>query len=541
MARSAKRNNYLVQGSILAASSILSRFIGMLYRVPLTNIIGDTGMGYYGSAYELYNLVLILSSYSIPIAVSKLVSSMESKKQYWNAYRLFKLAMVAAAFTGGLASTIVYFAADAWAELVGDMPVAIPLRVLAPTIFVFAIMGVFRGYFQGKRNMVPTALSQLVEQAVNAFVSVFAAYKLMQIHNASVDVEAYGAAGGTFGSFAGAVAGLFCLLAVYVMNVGYIRRKARRDRTKERAGRREILRAFVCTVVPIILSQSVYQLSGPIDNAIFGQIMELQEKGDETLFLWGIYSNKYRLLTNLPVAVATALGTSIVPALSNTYAAGDGRGVRIKIASSVKFNMLIAIPAAVGMGVLAKPIIQLLFHNTEIESSAKLLQIGSIAIVFFAYSTLTNGILQGIDKMTLPVYHAAVSLGVHAILLCIMLGLFKMSVYGLVVGNILYAFCVCALNWAAIRKHARYKQEIVRTFILPLLSSAIMGAVAYLAYTGLHNLLHSNTASLVIAILAAVLCYGILLILSRTVSETEILGLPKGRMFVRILKKIHLM
>lgn len=540
MAKSLSKNNFLIQGSILAISSILSRFIGMLYRIPLTNIVGDVGMGYYSSAYELYNLALILSSYSIPVAVSKLVSMREADKQYRNAFRVFKLALGVAAAVGGLASLVVYLAADAWAKLVGDIPVAIPLRVLAPTILVFAIMGVFRGYFQGKRTMVPTAISQLIEQIVNAFVSVFAAYKLMQLHNASVDVEAYGAAGGTAGSLVGAIFGLLFLLFIYGLNRAYIHKKVRKDRTPEEEGYREIFVAFLVTVVPIILSQTVYQLSGTIDNAVFGQVMKRLSPEEDTSMLWGIYSNKYRLLTNLPVAVATALGTSIVPALSKTYASGDDRGVRQKIASAVKFNMLIAIPAAVGMGVLAKPIIQLLFSNTEIELSAKLLAYGSIAIVFFAYSTLTNGILQGIDRMRLPVYHAAVSLAIHVVMLILFLAVFDMSVYGLVFGNVTYALCVSALNWFAIRKYADYQQEVMHTFLLPLVCAVVMGAVAYLTYHGVHYLIPSNLAALLPAIVLAVAVYGVMLIVTKAVSEEEILGFPKGSAILRLLRKLHL-
>ncbi len=541
MTKASKKNNFLIQGSILAISSILSRFIGMLYRIPLTNIVGDVGMGYYGSAYELYNLVLILSSYSIPVAVSKLVSVREADKEYRNAFKVFRTSLCVAAVVGGLASAVVYLAADAWAKLVGDAPVAIPLRVLAPTILVFAVMGVFRGYFQGKRTMIPTALSQLIEQIVNAFVSVFAAYKLMQLHNASVDVEAYGAAGGTAGSLIGAIFGFVFLLFVYGINRSYIRRKVRKDRTPYEESRREVLYAFVITVVPIILSQTVYQLSGTVDNAIFGQVMKKQSPDEDVSLLWGIYSNKYRLLTNLPVAVATALGTSIVPALSNTYTSGDWRGVRSKIASAVKFNMLIAIPAAVGMGVLAQPIIRLLFSNTEIEQSAALLTCGAVAIVFFAYSTLTNGILQGIDRMKLPVYHAAASLAIHVILLLVFLTVFDMSVYGLVLGNVTYALGVSVLNWIAIRRYAGYCQEILRTFVMPTLCAAVMGAAAYLTYRGGYNVTKSNTIALIPAIIVAVLVYGLLLILTRTVSEEEIKGFPKGALLVRILRKIHLL
>ncbi len=542
MAKLKNNNNYLLQGTILAMSSIASRFIGMLYRVPLTNIIGDKGMGYYSSAYELYNLALILSSYSIPVAVSKLVSSMESKKQYRNAHNVFLTALKIAAAVGAVVAGAVYLLADAWAKLVRNTPVAIPLRVLAPTIFIFAVMGVFRGYFQGKHTMLPTALSQLVEQVVHAIVSVLAAYRLMEIHNASADMEAYGAAGGTFGAFAGSVVAFLVLLGVYGMNRNYIRRKVRKDHSGSYRETAQTAKLFGLTVLPIILSQTVYQLSGTIDNAIFGQIMFLKETNEETTsLLWGIYANKYRMLTNLPVAVATALGTSIVPALADTYTMGNDEGVRQKIASSVKFNMLIAIPSAIGLGVLAKPIVQLLFSGTEIEMSASLLSVGAVAVVLFAYSTLTNGVLQGIDQMKLPVYHAGISLGIHVVCLAIMLWGFDAGAYGLVIGNVLYALGVCVLNWRAIERCTGYRQEIRNTFLMPTLCATVMGAVAYIVYHSMYQVLQSNIVCVIVTMGVSVLCYGLLLVATRTVSEEEVRGFPKGKSLVRLLKKVRVL
>ena len=204
-----KAEGFLKQGSILAAASILVRLIGMFYRIPLANIIGDAGNGIYSAAFEVYNILLIISSYGMPMAVSKMVSAKCTKKEYKGAYRVFRYSMVFSIFSGGLMALFVFFGAG-WIERTffsSFQGISIPLRVLAPTIFVVAVMGTLRGLFQGKNTMLPTAVSQILEQIVNAVVSIVAAYYLMSDHSASKNLSAWGAAGGTVGTLLGA-----CLL-----------------------------------------------------------------------------------------------------------------------------------------------------------------------------------------------------------------------------------------------------------------------------------------------------------------------------------------
>ncbi len=536
-----KNNKYLVQGGLLAMSSIIVRLIGLLYRVPLQRIIGDGGMAFYSAAFEIYNLALILSSYSIPIAVSKLVSAREKKKEYNNANKVFKAAMILAVTVGGIASLIIFFGAEFFAKMLGFESAAIPLRILAPTIFVFSIMGVLRGFFQGKNTMMPTAISQVFEQIVNAIVSIVAAYGLMKAHNASDNIEAWGAAGGTTGTLFGAIAGLVFLAFIYMVYRPVLKKRLLKDESKHEESLADVFKILVITVVPIILSQTVYQLSGTVDSAMFGQIM--QSKGyleSEYDFMYGIYSGKYRQLTNLPVALATALGAAIVPALAATYLERDMENLRDKIATSIKFNMLLSIPAAVGLGVLAEPILTLLFKG-DTKLSVQLLQLGCVAVVFFALSTLTNGILQGIDKMHLPVIHSAISLAIHVVLLFVLLKVMDLGAYGLVIGNVTFALVVSMLNWISIAKYAHYKQEIRRTFILPTVASIIMGIVAYIVYHTTHGIVHSNLLSILVTIPIAVIVYGVAVIMLKAVTKNELLAMPMGSKIVHILKKIHIL
>jgi len=542
MGSSKKSNNFLVQGSILAVASIIVRLIGLLYRIPLTNIVGDEGMGYYSNAFAIYNIALILSSYSLPLAVSKLVATRMVKKEYRNSYRVFLCSMSFAIVAGTIAALAVYFGADFLASAIYNMaPTAIPLRVLAPTIFVFAVMGVLRGFYQGKNTMLPTSISQILEQIVNAVVSIAAAYFLMKSHSASKDISAYGAAGGTLGTFIGACVALLFLAVVFALYKPIIDKQLRKDTNKSRESYHDVYRALFFTIIPVILSQTVYQISAVIDGSLFGHVME--GKGLDTearSALWGIYSNKYNLLINVPVAIASAMAVAIIPSIIAAKANGSNVDVKNKVHEAIKFNMIIAIPAAVGMGVLASPILQLLFHDSR-ELPANLIRIGSIAIVFFALSTITNAVLQGINRMRIPVIHSAISLGVHIVLVILLLYVFDLSTYALVIGNITFSLLVCILNWLSVAKYLNYKQEVVKTFLIPTACSAIMGILAYLTYEGAYHFIHINSLSTLAAVLVAVIVYFSLLLLLKGVTEDELYDMPLGRTLARLAIKLHLL
>lgn len=536
-----KKSDILVQGSILAIASIIVRLIGLLYRLPLTNIIGDEGMGYYSQAFAIYNIALILSSYSLPLAVSKLVATRLVNKEYRNSYRIFICSLGFAVIVGTIMSLVVFFGADFLATVVFKTPgSAIPLKILAPTIFVFAVMGVLRGFFQGKHTMLPTSISQILEQVINAVVSIAAAYYFMKERSASESISAYGAAGGTLGTFIGASIALLFLAFIFALYKPIIDKQMRKDKNSVRESYPDLIKALGFTIIPIILSQTVYQLSGFLDGVIFSNVM--YAKGvEETIRTaqWGIYSNKYSLLITVPVAIASSMAAATIPSIIVTKTNGSNIEIKEKIHQVIKFNMLIAIPAAVGLGVLASPVIRLLFSDAS-KLPADLMRLGSVAVVFFALSTITNAILQGINNMRKPVIHSAVSLGVHIILLYIMLKYLNLGVYALVIGNVTFALLVCVLNWISVGKLLNYRQEVKKTFIIPTLCSVIMGAFAYLAYNLLNSIILSSIST-ILAVLVAIIVYCVLLLLFKGVTESELIDMPFGRTLARIAVKLHLL
>ena len=543
-----KNSSFLMQGIILAAAGIITRLIGIAYRIPVNNILGDEGQGFYGCAFSIYNIALLLTSYSLPLAVSKLVSARVSKKEYKNAMRIFKGALLFAIIVGAVVGIIVFVGAEFIAgEIMSLKLSAYALRVLAPGLFIVAVMGVVRGFFQGMGTMVPTALSQIVEQIVNAIVSIIGASYLLEMgkkvkeakENTSVPY-AYGAAGGTLGTVSGALIGLIFLVLVMMLFYPTLKRRVQKDKTKNLEGYGDIYSVLLLTIAPVILSTAIYNISETLDQGIFSNIMVAQGHTEkETAELLGMFTGKYNTLINIPLAVANALGASLIPSLTATVASGTKKQIHAKISMVIRFVMMIAIPCAVGFLVLAEPILDLLY-NGNIEIPARMLQLGAITVIFYCLSTVTNAILQGINKMTTPVKHGAISLVIHLIGLYIMLVFFKWEIYAVVAGNTIFSLSMCILNARALKQAVRYQQEIKRTFLIPLGASAIMGVITFTTYFLIKIALPDAMAT-ILALAFAVLVYGICLLKFGALTADEVVALPKGASIYKLLVKLHLM
>ncbi len=537
-------SGFLKQGSILAVASILVRMIGLLYRIPMANIIGSEGNGIYSSAFEIYNILLIISSYGMPMAVSKMVSAKCVEKKYKEAYHIFRCSMIFSLCTGGAAALFVFFGAD-WLEknfFKSFYGIAIPLRILAPTIFVVAIMGTLRGLFQGRKTMMPTAISQIFEQIVNAVVSVAAAFFLMRAHSASEKFSAWGAAGGTLGTSMGAMMALFFLVFVYLLYRPVMKKQQRRDRVSEEMTVTETYKLILWTAIPIILSQTVYQLSGIIDVSLINWVLLGKGISGTQISTWqGIYSTQYRTLVSVPIAVSTAIASSMVPSLVASYIGKDKHAVHRKVNLAVKFNMIIAFPSAVGMAVLAVPIIHSIYPAMEYKTGSMMMIIGSSCIIFYALSTVTSGVLQSIDQMRLPVFHSLISLIVHIILVWLLMRFTGLGVYALVIGNVTYPFLVCVLNGYSVSAHLGFKQEVTKCFCVPFLSSVIMGVLTFAVFKLFHAVSGSNVISLLPALAVAVVSYFILVLKLKGLTRDELYEFPFGRKMSIVADKLHLL
>ena len=523
-------DSVLVQGGILAMAGLLTKLLGFLYRIPMANMLGEQGNGIYSVAFSIYNIALTLSSYSLPAAVSKLISERLGRGERRAAAQVFRASMLFALLGGLAAFAVLFFGAGALETFYRRSGLARPLRVLAPTTLVVALLGVLRGWFQGRGNMGPTAVSQILEQVVNVAVSLVAAWQLTRLHAGTADAASYGAAGGTLGTLAGAAAALLFMLLLWNLA------KSRRRRALP-APEPMIWRALLLTCIPMLLSQTIYQLGATVDDLLFGRAMEAQGMADTAAAaLQGVYNSQYNQMTTLPVAITTAMAAALLPGIALLWSQGRRQEAMSKARTVIKLNMALAIPAAVGLAVLAGPIMDVLFPrlDTYRDLASAMLEAGSAAVVFYALSTITASVLQGSGHVHRPAANAAAALILHTVLMAVLLWRTELGVWALIVGNVTFPLTLALLNCHAMGKLLGYRWEAARTFVLPCLVSVPMGLAAWGVSRGAAALSLPTSVGLVLAVAVAVGLYLPLLLRLGCFSPAELRELPMSRLFRRL-------
>ncbi len=536
--QNSESGNIIMQGSILAIAQIVVRVIGLIYRIPLERIAGDVAMGYYGYAYDIYTLLLLASSNGVPLAVSKLVSKSHESKDRVNEHRTLMSALVWTLTVGSVFGILTFVFANQIVSLVygPEMIGVVPaLRVLAVTLFLCCVMSTFRGYFQGIGSMMPTAISQVFEQIFNAIVSVSAAALLV-----SQGAE-WAAMGGTLGTCVGAFISLVFLVVIFLIYRPTFLLKVRKDTDHSPQPYTQVFKLLTVTIVPVIVSSVVYQLTGIIDSSLYTNILtDLGYNPEFTASLYGIYSSKFKVLVNVPMALATSLGLAAVPEISKAVVRKNNTEIRDKIGTTVKFCMIIAIPSCVGLSVLGGPIMQMLFNDSS-ALTRNLITVGTPYLLFYSLSTITISALQGIDKMNTPIINSAISLAIHIVFIVILLRFCDMNIYAILYSNILFGFIICLLNQFSLRRYIGYRQEIRYTFVIPAAASAIMGVVTFIVYRAVYFVSHINALAALVAIFIAVCVYVVALLLMHGMTEEEVYSFPGGNMLVRVFRRCHLL
>lgn len=535
-----KSNALVKNASFLMMATLISRVIGLLYRSPLNAILGNVGLGYYGYANNVYVILLLISSYSIPMAVSKVISERLALKQYRNAQKVFYGALLYAAAVGGAAALVAFFLGK-YLLPTNQQEALLALRMLAPTIFLSAILGVMRGFFQAHSTMMPTSISQVLEQIANAIVSVGAAWLLIESFGTDEKSRAiYGAAGGTLGTGAGVLVGLLFMCFVYYVNRKTLKRKIASDRHTQEESLGNVMKIIFLMVTPIIFNTFVYNASGYLDSKIFSDILNMKKVAAETVSSqWGEYSNSYLTLINIPLALSSATSSAMMPEIASRYITKQFDSANKKINEGIQLTMFLCIPASVGLAVLGFPIVGILFPRST-DLSGQLLMAGSVTVVFSALSTITNGVLQAIGQPKLPLRNSAISLVLNVITVAVCTYFFpQMGVFSVLLASLVFAVCMCFLNAMSLRKYLGHKNDFINGYGKPFLAAAGMGVTAWIVYYGLHLLIPVRILCLGVAMVCALVVYLILYVIITKTTAEQMRKFPMGNYIVKVLRMIR--
>jgi stage V sporulation protein B len=390
---------------------------------------------------------------------------------------MFRVSMSAALVTGLFGTAFLFFGAGWLARSSGYPEAVYAIRTLSPTVFICAVMAVYRGYFQGMQRTGPTAVSQVVEQVFNAVFSVWLAYVFFDA--ARIELAA---AGGTAGTGIGALAGLFIVISMYAMAAPKVKKRVKNDgNRKSYEPRRKLLTALARTALPIIIGSSIFAIANFIDmTMIEGRLSAAGFSYEEAKIMYGQFTGKYVLLITLPVSLSMALATAVIPNLAVSRVISDTEAIRQKINMALRLSMFISVPAAVGLGVLGDPILRMLFPGHP--DGGRLLQFGVISIIFLALVQIITGILQGVGRVDAPVIAAF-----FGMLIKIPLNYFLIAIPGINVIGAVISTCVCYMLAGGINiwfmfKYTGVKPDVVGAFIKPLFAAALMGLVCYVMY-----------------------------------------------------------
>ncbi len=534
------------QAAFLMAAQLTSSVIGLLYRSPLHMLMGDAGDGYYTFAYEWYTIILLISSYSIPSAVSKVMAERLATKRYKSANKVFKASLLYVVGVGGIGALVAFFGAPFILRSQPDAVLA--LQVLAPTIFLSGILGVLRGFFQAHNTMKPTAISQVIEQLMNAIFSVLMAYLLTRpyLGGSETQLGKYGAAGGTIGTGVGVVSGLAFMLICYTANRKEIRKRIASDHSSEEERYRDVFKVILLMVTPIILATCVYNVTSVVDQSIFTSIMTMKNyTSEEIASMYGLFGYRFKPIINIPIALASATSTALIPAVATSVAADDHKGAVAKIDECIKLTMFIAIPSSFGICVLSYPVIRTLYPSGNIEGAAILLSIGAVSVVFYSLSTVTNGVLQGLGHPSVPVKNAAIALAVNIAVAVVTVGGLNMGVYGILAATMIYSFTVMMLNARAVKQYLGYSHSISQ-FSAPIKSSLVMTVAVAAVYWIPTKLLGDifgryliNAILMAVAVLVGIIVYFIMYNKFADLTDEELRRMPMGTRLLQFLRLIH--
>lgn len=544
VAQTQKQNSFFGGAAILAAGILIVKLIGMFYKIPLINIIGEAGAADFNNAYNIYAVLLTVSTAGLPVAVSKLVSEANALNRRNQVRRTFRLALVLFLTLGIISFLVMFFRADALAGMMNDSKAAAGIRALAPAVVCVGCLAALRGYSQGHSNMAPTSVSQIIEALCKLVVGLGLAFWLVK-QGKDPDVAA---AGAITGVTVGTVVALVYMVLDFFLSRG--REDTHGTDRPDSAG--SILANILKIAVPITLSSSMVGIVTVIDSSLVqGQLqsaLNLTEKASRTLY--GNYSGALNIY-NLPTSLMAAITASVIPAVSAALARRDRRGAARITGSALRITALLSFPMGVGLFVLGTPIIRLLFPRLNVEVAGPLLSTLGVATPFVCMVLVCNSVLQAHGFINLPVIVMVLGGIVKIVNNYNLVG--AIGIAGAPVGNILCFGLALVLDLVVITRVIPNRPRLLPIFVKPAIASAIMGGAAWAVYGLLSRILTAeqvneagetirvvsrmgNALGIFLAIAVAGVVYLVLVVAIRAISKDDLALMPKGDKLARLLR-----
>lgn len=561
-----KKQSFMAGVLTLFFAQIVIKVLGLIYRLVITNIpyFGDAGNGLYSAGYQIYTLLLAIASIGVPSAISKLVSERIAVGKHREAHEIFKTALLLFGIIGFIGSSILFFGARYIAtSMIGNPDVEGIMVALAPAVFFVAISAVIRGYFNGMYNMKVASNSQMLEQLFKSILTiglVVAVYFLAVVNptdlskTLGLSTETVTVAMATAANAASTIATAICcgyLLTYYQRSKKEIWKNI--NESNQVAYKKErkisIMKKILAVSIPISLASIISAINRNIDTftvinelkiALASSFPTMDLIKNEATRLYGILSGRVDTLIGLPTALNVAFATALVPAVSETMAKGDVKTAKRRITFSIRTTLLIALPCAIGMCVLAEPILNLLFPNVYATEAPLLLQISSFTIIFTLMNQTVAGALQGLGKVMVP----AISLGCGAIIKLILNLLLirnpQIGIYGAAISSVAASLTAMIINLVVLRNKIKLDTNKTQLILKPILATAFMGAVAFLSQYYLTTYFIKGRMATVITILLAVIAYIFAVLSFKIFDRDDYHMLPFGDKIYKFLQKIKI-
>lgn len=575
----AKRaNQSFLQGAlILTIGMAVVKIIGALFKVPLFGILGAEGNGYFTAAYDLYNPLYTLATAGFPIAIARMVSENVARKRFRDVRQIHRVSIPIFGLMGTIGFLLMVGGTFLYASFINTPGVKYATLTLAPTILFACLMSIYRGYYEGMRNMVPTAVSEIIEALCKLIIGLSASSLILNLglkeyeskgtflgvayeteNLARGAILPYAAAGAILGITVGSVFGFLFLLFRYKRLGDGITREELKCSPRPKSGRTTV-KTLIRIAIPVALGALVMNIAGFIDSALIQRrISDIMQNNPQPLIdmysalitpdkldkaqtiLYGCFGSASTIMMLIP-AITQVFGISALPSVTAAWTEGNHRKIKSSIESVIRVTTLVTIPAGLGLSVMAKPIMELIYlkgnNKSEVDVAASVLVILGIAAIFTSTSTPLCSMLQAIGRVDLPVKLLSVGVIIKVVLNYTMVGIPEINIQGAGVGTLVcYVFITAAALYFLCRE-AHIVPNFVSIFIKPLIAAGLCATTAYVTNSLLGRILSSAKLCTLIALVAAVLVYVIALFALKAITKDDVLMLPKGQKIAKILEK----